>query len=87
LELVYIIEASGRQFIGDSIHFQEQRPDSDWCEPAPFVEMRRKILVKGSKLKVSHYHPFFARLLRSSIFNLPENEAILTGISKSTDGH
>jgi len=35
LELVYIIEASGRQFIGDSIHhFKKQRFDPGRFQPA-----------------------------------------------------
>jgi len=79
LELVYIIEASGRQFIGDSIHHFKNNDLILIGANLPHLwRCDEKFLVKGSKLKVEaiiiHFIP---ECFGAGFFNLPENEAIL----------
>ncbi len=79
LELVYIIEASGRQFIGDSIHHFKNNDLILIGANLPHLwRCDEKFLVKGSKLKVEaiiiHFIP---GCFGAGFFSLPENEAIL----------
>jgi AraC-like DNA-binding protein len=79
LELVYIIEASGRQFIGDSIHHFKNNDLILIGANLPHLwRCDEKFLVKGSTLKVEaiiiHFIP---ECFGPAFFNLPENEAIL----------
>jgi AraC-like DNA-binding protein len=79
LELVYIIEASGRQFIGDSIHHFKNDDLILVGSNLPHLwRCDEKFLEKGSKLKVEaiivHFLPdCFGR----DFFKLPENESLL----------
>jgi AraC-like DNA-binding protein len=79
LELVYIIEASGRQFIGDSIHHFKNDDLILVGSNLPHLwRCDEKFLEKGSKLKVEaiivHFLPdCFGR----DFFKLPENKSLL----------
>ena len=79
LELVYIIEASGRQFIGDSIHHFKNNDLILIGSNLPHLwRCDEKFLVKGSKLKVEaiiiHFLP---DCFGPGFFKLPENKALL----------
>ena len=79
LELVYIIEASGRQFIGDSIHHFKNNDLILIGSNLPHLwRCDEKFLEKGSKLKVEaiiiHFLP---DCFGSGFFKLPENKALL----------
>jgi AraC-like DNA-binding protein len=88
LELVYIIEASGRQFIGDSIHHFKNNDLILIGANLPHLwRCDEKFLVKGSKLKVEaiiiHFIP---DCFGAAFFSLPENEAILHLFQKAQMG-
>ena len=79
LELVHIIEASGRQFIGDSIHHFKNNDLILLGSNLPHLwRCDEKFLVKNSKLKVEaiiiHFLP---DCFGPEFFKLPENEALL----------
>jgi AraC-like DNA-binding protein len=88
LELVYIIEASGRQFIGDSIHHFKNNDLILIGANLPHLwRCDEKFLVKGSQLKVEaiiiHFLP---ECFGSGFFKLPENEAMLHLFEKARMG-
>ncbi len=88
LELVYIIEASGRQFIGDSIHHFKNDDLILVGSNLPHLwRCDEKFLEKGSKLKVEaiivHFLPdCFGR----DFFKLPENKSLLQLFQKARMG-
>jgi len=88
LELVYIIEASGRQFIGDSIHHFKNNDLILLGSNLPHLwRCDEKFLVKNSKLKVEaiivHFLP---ECFGSDFFRLPENQAIRDLFQKAQMG-
>jgi AraC-like DNA-binding protein len=88
LELVYIIEASGRQFIGDSIHHFKNNDLILIGANLPHLwRCDEKFLVKGSRLKVEaiiiHFTP---ECFGPAFFYLPENEAILHLFKRAQTG-
>jgi AraC-like DNA-binding protein len=79
LELVYIIEATGRQFIGDSIHHFKNNDLILLGANLPHLwRCDEKFLEKNSKLKVEaiiiHFLP---DCFGPEFFKLPENKALL----------
>jgi len=79
LELVLIIEASGRQFIGDSIHHFKNNDLILLGANLPHLwRCDEKFLVRNSKLKVEaiivHFTP---DCFGPEFFNLPENRGIV----------
>lgn len=79
MELVYIIEASGRQFIGDSIHHFKNNDLILLGSNLPHLwRCDEKFLVKNSKLKVEaiivHFSP---ECFGPEFFKLPENKTLL----------
>jgi AraC-like DNA-binding protein len=79
LELVHIIEATGRQFIGDSIHHFKNNDLILLGSNLPHLwRCDEKFLVKHSKLKVEaiiiHFLP---ECFGAEFFKLPENQALL----------
>ncbi len=88
LELVYIIEASGRQFIGDSIHHFKNDDLILVGSNLPHLwRCDEKFLEKGSKLKVEaiivHFLPeCFGR----DFFKLPENKSLMQLFQKARMG-
>lgn len=88
LELVYIIEASGRQFIGDSIHHFKNNDLILIGSNLPHLwRCDEKFLVKGSKLKVEaiiiHFLP---DCFGPGFFKLPENKALLQVFQRAQMG-
>ncbi len=88
LELVYIIEASGRQFIGDSIHHFKNNDLILIGANLPHLwRCDEKFLVKGSGLKVEaiiiHFLP---DCFGPEFFNLPENKLLLHLFRKAQMG-
>jgi AraC-like DNA-binding protein len=88
LELVYIIEASGRQFIGDSIHHFKNNDLILVGSNLPHLwHCDEKFLEKGSKLKVEaiiiHFLP---DCFGTSFFNLPENKSLVSLFQKAKMG-
>jgi len=88
MELVYIIEASGRQFIGDSIHHFKNNDLILMGSNLPHLwRCDEKFLVKGSKLKVEaiiiHFLP---ECFGAGFFNLPENKALVRLFQKAQMG-
>jgi AraC-like DNA-binding protein len=88
LELVYIIEASGRQFIGDSIHHFKNNDLILLGSNLPHLwRCDEKFLVKGSKLKVEaiiiHFMP---DCFGPDFFKLPENKSLLRLFQKANMG-
>lgn len=88
LELVYIIEATGRQFIGDSIHHFKNNDLILLGSNLPHLwRCDEKFLVKNSKLKVEaiiiHFLP---ECFGSDFFKLPENQEILHLFRKAQMG-
>jgi AraC-like DNA-binding protein len=88
LELVYIIEASGRQFIGDSIHHFKNNDLILLGSNLPHLwRCDEKFLVKNSNLKVEavivHFLP---ECFGSEFFKLPENKALLRLFQKAQMG-
>jgi AraC-like DNA-binding protein len=88
MELVYIIEATGRQFIGDSIHHFKNNDLILIGSNLPHLwRCDEKFLVKGSKLKVEaiiiHFLP---ECLGPGFFNLPENKLLLQIFQKAQMG-
>jgi AraC-like DNA-binding protein len=88
LELVYIIEASGRQFIGDSIHHFKNNDLILIGANLPHLwRCDEKFLVKNSTLKVEaiiiHFLP---DCFGQDFFKLPENKAILRLFQKAQAG-
>jgi AraC-like DNA-binding protein len=87
-ELVYIIEASGRQFIGDSIHHFKNNDLILIGTNLPHLwRCDEKFLTKNSKLKVEaiiiHFLP---ECFGPEFFNLPENKTLLRLFQKSQMG-
>jgi AraC-like DNA-binding protein len=88
LELVYIIEASGRQFIGDSIHHFKNSDLILVGSNLPHLwHCDEKFLEKGSKLKVEaiivHFLP---ECFGPEFFKLPENKSLLHLFQKAKMG-
>ncbi|HEX3767148.1 MAG TPA: cupin domain-containing protein, partial [Puia sp.] len=88
LELVYIIEASGRQFIGDSIHHFKNNDLILVGSNLPHLwRCDEKFLEKGSKLKVEaiivHFMP---DCFGPDFFRMPENEALMHLFHKAQMG-
>ena len=88
LELVYIIEATGRQFIGDSIHhFKNNDLILIGSDLPHWWRCDEKFLVKGSKLKVEaiiiHFQP---DCFGKEFFNLPENKSLVRLFQKAQMG-
>ena len=88
LELVYIIEASGRQFIGDSIHHFKNNDLILVGSNLPHLwRCDEKFLEKGSKLKVEaiivHFMP---DCFGPEFFRMPENAALLHLFQKAQMG-
>jgi AraC-like DNA-binding protein len=79
MELVYIIEASGRQFIGDSIHHFKNDDLILVGSNLPHLwRCDEKFLEKGSKLKVEAIIVHFLQdCFGRDFFKLPENESLL----------
>jgi AraC-like DNA-binding protein len=78
IELVYIIEATGRQFIGDSIHHFKNNDLILIGANLPHLwRCDEKFLVKGSRLKVEaiiiHFLP---ECFGPGFFKLPENKGM-----------
>lgn len=88
LELVYIIEASGRQFIGDSIHHFKNNDLILVGSNLPHLwRCDEKFLEKGSKLKVEaiivHFMP---DCFGPDFFRMPENAALMHLFHKAQMG-
>ncbi|HEY2350278.1 MAG TPA: AraC family transcriptional regulator [Puia sp.] len=88
LELVYIIDASGRQFIGDSIHHFKNNDLILVGSNLPHLwHCDEKFLEKGSKLKVEaiivHFLP---DCFGPEFFKMPENKALLNLFQKAEMG-
>jgi AraC-like DNA-binding protein len=88
LELVYIIEASGRQFIGDSIHHFKNNDLILVGSNLPHLwRCDEKFLEKNSKLKVEaiiiHFLP---ECFGPDFFSLPENKSLLRLFHKASMG-
>jgi AraC-like DNA-binding protein len=88
LELVYIIEASGRQFIGDSIHHFKNNDLILVGSNLPHLwRCDEKFMEKGSKLKVEaviiHFLP---DCFGSEFFKMPENKFLLNLFQKAQMG-
>jgi AraC-like DNA-binding protein len=88
LELVYIIEATGRQFIGDSIHHFKNNDLILIGANLPHLwRCDEKFLVKGSRLKVEaiiiHFLP---ECFGPGFFKLPENNSLLNLFQKAQMG-
>jgi AraC-like DNA-binding protein len=88
LELVYIIEASGRQFIGDSIHHFKNNDLILVGSNLPHLwRCDEKFLERGSKLKVEaiiiHFLP---DCFGPGFFNLPENRSLASLFHKAKMG-
>jgi len=88
IELVYIIEATGRQFIGDSIHHFKNNDLILIGANLPHLwRCDEKFLVKGSRLKVEaiiiHFLP---ECFGPGFFKLPENSSLLSLFQKAQMG-
>jgi AraC-like DNA-binding protein len=88
MELVYIIEATGRQFIGDSIHHFKNNDLILLGSNLPHLwRCDEKFLVKNSKLKVEaiiiHFLP---DCFGNAFFSLPENKPLLRLFQKAQMG-
>ncbi|HEY8734083.1 MAG TPA: AraC family transcriptional regulator, partial [Puia sp.] len=88
MELVYIIEATGRQFIGDSIHHFKNNDLILLGSNLPHLwRCDEKFLVKNSKLKVEaiiiHFLP---DCFGSAFFSLPENKPLFRLFQKAQMG-
>jgi AraC-like DNA-binding protein len=88
IELVYIIEATGRQFIGDSIHHFKNNDLILIGANLPHLwRCDEKFLIKGSKLKVEaiiiHFLP---ECFGPGFFKLPENKAMVHLFQKAQMG-
>jgi AraC-like DNA-binding protein len=88
LELVYIIEASGRQFIGDSIHHFKNNDLILIGANLPHLwRCDEKFLVKGSRLKVEAIVIHFTQeCFGKDFFNLPENKKLVRLFQKAQTG-